>query len=284
MIDAREWALLTWLSIFFVFLIAWPKTRGSLHSILTATALRIWAVLLILAVWIGGSVYGALEIGLWESELLGETMFWAVGSGLVLMFSVTQELTDREHLRKIVLGILGLAVITEVFVNLYVFHYLVELLLLPVIVLLAMLSAVAGTKDEYRSVKSLVDFVLSLVGLGLTSYVVYQIVDGWHQIDWMGTFRAFALPIWLTFALIPFLYVLRVYVAYDYAFILGAHEADGFRARWRARLAIALKLRLQLHYIAALRTYWFRQLAAADNLRSAMELLEEFKREQGDQD
>ncbi|MCH8008166.1 MAG: hypothetical protein IIC91_04820 [Chloroflexi bacterium] len=279
MIDAREWALLTWLGIFFIFLIAWPKTRGSLHLILTTTALRIWAVLLILAAWIGGSVYGALEIGLWESELLGETMFWAVGSGLVLMFSVTQELTSREQLQKIVLGVLGLAVVTEVFVNLYVFHYLVELLALPAIVLLAMLSAVAGTKSEYRLVKSVVDFILAIVGLGLTSYVVYQIVDGWNQIDWMGTFRAFALPIWLTLALIPFLYVLRVYVAYDYAFTLVGFEAPNFRVRWRARSAIALKLRLQLDRVAGLRTYWFRKLTGATNLRSAMDILEEFKRE-----
>lgn len=283
MIDAREWALVTWLGVGLVILVAWPETRRSLRSILTTTAFRIWAVLSILAAWIGGSVYGASEIGLWDSELLGETVFWAVGTGLVLMYGVTQDLTSREHVQKVVLGVLGVAVITEFFVNLYVFPYLVELVALPFILLLAMLSAVAGTKDEYRLAKRLFDFLLSLVGLGLVAYATYQIADGWNQINWMGTLRAFALPIWLTFALIPFLYVLRVYVAYDYAFTLGAHEAKGFRARWRGRLAIALKLRLQLHHVAGLRAYWFRKLAAAANFRSAMRLLEEFKRERRDE-
>jgi hypothetical protein len=96
-----------------------------------------------------------------------------------------------------------------VFVNLYVFPLVAELVLAPTDALLVALSVVAGTEERFATVKKLVDRLLSLIGLAVISIVAIKLARSWDDFDQAEVWQRFALPVWLTLGALPIVAVLR---------------------------------------------------------------------------
>jgi hypothetical protein len=168
-------------------------------------------------------------------------------------------------------------VLVEVFVNLYVFSLALELILLPVLPVLLMLSIVAGSDQRCASVKALIDTVVALIGFALFAYVLYQVVTDWQDFDRTGALRKFALPLWLAAGIVPFVYLLGLYAAYDRAFSSIDSATDEPHQRLRAKLALVLKLRARTQDIATFVGYWPKQASAAPTLREACRVIDQFR-------
>lgn len=278
MINNRELALLIWLgAVLAMFLL-----RGALRSILfelVRTVLQPVLVVpvLLMAGWTGGLILVAVRFTWWEAELATDTVVWFVGTALVLMFRVTDALGEERFFRHTIIGAVRVTVLVEVFVNLYVFSLPVELTLLPVLTVLLMLSVVAGSEQRFASVKALIDIMLALVGFALITYVAFQIVTDWQDFDKAGALRKFALPVWLTIGIVPFVYLLSLYAAYEGAFKRIDSETGQRGHGWPAKLALALRLRARIQDIAAFRFYWAKQAAAATSLRDATRVIDDFR-------
>ena len=122
-----------------------------------------------------------------------------------------------------------MAVFVEFFVNLYVMSLPVELVVQIMVVVPSLMVAVGDQKPEYKSAKLFCELVLAVIGLALFAFTARQIYLDWHQLDARGLLLEFALPIWLTVGLLPFLYVFSIYVAYDTAFRRINWEANDGR-------------------------------------------------------
>ena len=95
--------------------------------------------------YIVAAVLVAQRLGIWNAGLLKETIAWFLLPGLVLLFGSTRLYKDRSYYRRTLIGVIGLSAAIEFYVNLAEFPLPVELLLLPALVFLAALSAVAGS-------------------------------------------------------------------------------------------------------------------------------------------
>ena len=277
MINNRELALVIWLgAVLALFLL-----RGNLRPILFQLVRVILHPVLVIPVllmagWVGGLILVAARISWWEAELATDTAVWFFGTAIALMFSVNEALREERFFRRTIIGAVKVTVLVAVFINLYVFSLWIELILLPTLTVLLMLSVVAGTEQRFASVKTLVDTVLALIGFALFSYVVFQVVADWQDLDKAGALRKFALPVSLTIGIVPFVYLFSLCIAYEGAFKQIDFETDRRRQRWRAKLALALCLRVGIQDIAAFRFYWAKQAAAATSFRDATQVINEF--------
>ena len=86
-----------------------------------------------------------LVLGFWETALLKDTIFWFVFSGLGLGFRVAMSHESDLLLRKMLWDTLRVVVFLEFLTNAYTLSLVGELLLVPALVFLGLLDAVART-------------------------------------------------------------------------------------------------------------------------------------------
>jgi hypothetical protein len=92
---------------------------------------------------------------------------------------------------------------------------MVELIIQPVITFLVLLQVVAGTKDEYKSVKRFLDVLIAIIGFFLMGRALYLMIITWEQFATPQNLMSFLLPIIMTITFLPFVYLLAVYANYD---------------------------------------------------------------------
>ena len=96
------------------------------------------------AAYSAGVVYLAWRLGLWHTTAMKETVYWFVGSAVVLVGNATTESPrDPGYFKKLLRHAVRLTIIIDFIVNLYVFPILVEFVLVPVALLFVVLQAMA---------------------------------------------------------------------------------------------------------------------------------------------
>lgn len=214
-LNSREDALLLWALLILAYLVykdprglgwaCWSVARGFFRPKL---------VLLFgsAAAYSAAIVFAAERVGAWHSTSLKETVYWFIGSGVVLVARAGDATPGSDYFREIMRKALALTIVVEFVANFYVFPLAVELPLVFVALVLTVLSAVPpGSLNADPSVSVAVD--RALVGLGLlvfTMFVLRAILDP-------GTFfkedtaeRLLIVPI-LTLALTPYLFAVAWY-------------------------------------------------------------------------
>ena len=278
MINNRELALLIWLGAVLALFLLRANLRSILFEVIRLALNPVLvAPVLLMAGWVGGMVLAAVRIGWWEAELAADTTVWFFGTALVLMFNLTQAGGEERFFRQAILGAVKVAVFVGVFTNLYVFSVWVEIILLPALVVLALLSVVAGSEKRFISIKAVVDTMLALAGFALLAYVFFQIAADWQEFDKSGALRKFALPVWLTISIMPFVYLFSLFVVYDGAFKRIDVATEEGRQRRRAKLALALGLGVWTQEIAAFTVYWAKQSTGATSFHDASRVIDDFR-------
>ena len=276
-LNNREWATLFWLGALLALVLWWKETRALLGNVARIAAnWKIWVPFLALVAWTAILVVLAYHIRLWTTELIRDTVIW-VGSGVALYFSVTQVARQTHFFRGTALAAFKATVFIEFYVNLYVFPFLVELILLPMVTVLLMLSVIAGRDQRTRDVKALVDTLTALVGLALLAFVTVSLMVNWRQVDWPGTLRRLTLPIWLTLGLLPFLYVLSLFSNYEQAFMQLRWTSRDPRAIRRAQLALLTELNVHTRLVGKFAIPWPARLTEASSFREARRVVREYR-------
>ena len=104
MIDNREWALLIWLGAGLALFLLLGSLRSILFGVVRTVLNPVLVIpVLLMAGWVGGTVFAAIRIGWWEVELATETAEWFLGTALVLMFSVNEALREEHFFRRTII-------------------------------------------------------------------------------------------------------------------------------------------------------------------------------------
>ena len=194
----------------------------------------------------------------------------------MLFFNCTQAASDPRFFRRTMVATIGVAVFVEFFMNLYVMSLPTELVLQFVIIVLSLLAAVGGIKPEHRPAKILCEVLLAAIGFALFIYTVRQVYLGWDDIDGRSLLLEFALPIWLTAGLLPFLYVLSSYVVYDAAFRGINWATADRRSRWRSRLAVVSALHFRKGAVQKFTWNWAKRVSEATSFSAARDVMAMF--------
>lgn len=218
-LNTREISLLIWLGIFIAWCFSMKAVRGSLFGVLKAAThfqLLKWVALML--AYTAGCVWLLDRIGLWSTDNLKTTGIWVLTFGLVTMFKATTIGEDKHGFVKLAKDIVAPTAVVLFIGEFYTFDLWIELLLVPGLTLLGMLTAVAALNPEHAKVGRIFTGLQVWTGVGILAYSAYQVAVNFKDFATWDTAREFALPILLSFLFLPFLYVMIVYITYETMF------------------------------------------------------------------
>ena len=203
-----------------------------------------------------GLVWCGAHAGLWQDDVFTETVVWFTTTGLVLWANAHRVTEQRRFVPQTLAQIVGLTVFIEGFVNIYVFALPIELVLVPLLTVLVMTTALAESAARLASVAKLGNVLLVGIGLVLLGCVAIRLAVGFGSVDWAHIGRLLMLPVWLGLGVLPAIYALGVYMAYDNAYrrinLFAENTECGKGARRRAKLALVLGTHLRARAAAGL--------------------------------
>lgn len=277
LLTSREIASAFYLAVIVALLIALairkPEVRESLARLLKLR-LPLELVLLVglFAGWLALVIRGAGHIGLWNEGLAKDTIFWFVVPGLGLFVSLGDVGQPGLFCRRL-WRTLGLSVFVAFYLNVLTFHIAIEVALQPIATVLGAAATFANAPAGKRRAERL----LALFGFALLAATTLNMIANSDRIDGSQVILSWFLPVWLTVAALPFVYLLGLYDQYRVLFRLAGKDAPDWRARLRARLALLIGYGASAREVAAVRPYLgtIRRVAIAPSFAAARAEIED---------
>ncbi len=282
MLNNRDLAALIWIGA----LVLWAFSKrgvrqGAVEVLRAFLKPQILISLAAILAWVGLELWVGIRLAVWSTALVKGTILWTLGSAMVLLFTNTRidsDGNDLLYLRRTILGTVGVAAFVGFFVNLYVMSLPGELVFQLVVAVPSLMVAWAGQKPEYKSVKVLCVWVLAVIGLAVFAFSTWRIFLHLHLLDVRELVLDFALPVWLTIGLAPFLYIFSIYVAYDGVFHRISRENTGRWSHYRSRLALLSVLHFRAGTVRRLAgyAYFISKLGESQTFPAARGVVAEF--------
>ena len=275
----REIALLVWLAIFLVAIIAYRPTRQSLGPFIRLIFFsKISLVLFAMLAYVTFIVVIFYWLHLSHWWMLKDALFWLFGTAIILLFNTDKATEEDHYIRKIALDNLKFAVVLDFVINLYVFDLAVELVLLPFLAALAMLSVVAATKDEYKLVKRLINWVTAAIGFGFVLYAVISVLANPRSFATVKNLEDFLTPIVLTLTFLPFIYAVALYSAYERLFTRVSFRLyDNNELLTHAKRQIISACRLRLSKVNRFAEDFVHKLGGVGSRAEVSDIISDFK-------
>ena len=158
-------------------------------------------------------------MGAWTSAILKETVLWFMFSGVALAFfqGVNQE--PDGLLKTVMVNNLKLIVVIEFLIDTYTFSLLGELIFLPIVAILVMLSVVAESKAEYASSAKFFNGLQIVIGMTVLAFAITKAIDDFETLTSIDSIRRLLLVPVFSISLVPFILGLNVYASYETLFI-----------------------------------------------------------------
>jgi hypothetical protein len=219
MLNNREIAIIVWITLFFLFAFLKEKLRASFYQLAKITFSRfILGLIASMLTYVFVMVLIFQKIGFWDASALKDTAAWTCGVAFVMLFNVNKAGDEDLFFQRALASTLGLAVVFEFIANMYTFSLPVELVMLPIVTMLAMMRLVAGLKPESKRVESGIGYILSAIGTLLTIVLLRKAIVDFHNLATLHNLRDFLLPPIFTLAFVPYIYGLALFMKYESIF------------------------------------------------------------------
>ncbi len=214
-IDNRKLALLIWFGVIFVWMMTQREIRTKIFAILrTLMSPKLFSVFLLSAVYSLISIVFLTRLHYWQSTMLADSIFWFFGTAVILTVNA-KEMEDSEKFKKRLLEYFSFTIILDFLVNAYGFSLPIELVILPIITLIALLWTVAKWDKKYAPVSKLAGALLIFSSVLYLGGSIIGFFSNLTTFSPLGTLESlFLIPI-LTAMYIPFVYCTALYGAYD---------------------------------------------------------------------
>ena len=235
--------------------------------------LAIYLATTIVAIWLMSL------IGFWTVNLLGSTLLWFILVGLAWFGNITDAGKDADFFKRRLLAALGIVTFLEVFVNIAALPLWAEFIVQGFLSFVVLVNAVALTDSKYKAAAKLTSGILIAGGLALLIYTIVQLIPNWNTLDLRDVLNQFLLPIWLTLAAIPSLYIIGLFMGYESLLLHMSFWNDRRRPRFRAIAGVAFELRGALVDINQFRGFPAKRASRTHSFRNARRAVQDFKRD-----
>ncbi|WP_113154818.1 hypothetical protein [Nitratireductor sp. OM-1] len=148
---------------------------------------------------------------LWSLGLITPTIVWYFLGGLPLLARAFDAKEGTQHFRGYAKdAVSGTALLEFIFVA-KTFSLPVELILTPLITVIAMMVVVSERNPAHAAVNKLLTWVISIIAVVILWNSIAQIWAEPGDFFTTNTFRSFILPVYLTIGSIPFFYAMHCY-------------------------------------------------------------------------
>jgi hypothetical protein len=223
MLNNREWALVIWFLAFIIFASfskKMDKVRESFKHLFKAFFVKaIASIFILMLIYIIAVVFALFKIGLWESHQLKNTIIWATSVGALSLFRINSIKEDGQFFKNAVLDNLKLIAIVQFVVGFYTFGLFVEILIVPVLIILGAMLALAKTDKKYHLVEKILNGIMVTFGSILILYTIYMLVTHFGEFAKKQTIYDFYIPPLLTLLYLPFIFIMMVFTTYEVVFV-----------------------------------------------------------------
>lgn len=209
--------IVIWLTLV-ISLLYYKKTRLALFSVLKVLINPYLLVpLTILFLYIGIIINELYKLGLWNLGMTYILGVWIITVAISFFLNANEISSTKQLIEKIKQATtdsltIGLLVFI---IDLNQLSILTYLLLIPMLTFLNLLHIVAKSKKEFSSIARFTGSILSAIGFYLLIQSATVISSEPTQYLTISNFTVYLLPIILTLALIPYIYLLMLFIAYD---------------------------------------------------------------------
>jgi hypothetical protein len=178
-------------------------------------------------VYCGGVVVLAAWMGLWHTTALKETVYWFVTGGVVLVGRAVTHAkpSDPGFYKNLLRQAVLFTILIEFLVNLYVFPFLIELILMPIMLLFIGLQVVAAYDPAHAPARKVIDGVVATIGFILLGYAAAAAIRDSSGLFTRENAETLLIAPALTFAFVPLLW------AWGW---ISRREQENLRRRFRA--------------------------------------------------
>jgi len=123
---------------------------------------------------------------------------------------------------KVILTATSLTIILEFIVGFYNFSLIWELILIPIVTFISLLSLVAEMKKDDPNTKVVANVlkgILTIIGFGILVYGIYQLITQYTDFLTLSNLKSFLLPPIFTLLFLPLIYFTVLYIKYERAFM-----------------------------------------------------------------
>lgn len=277
MLTNRELATLIWLGALLLVLMARRDGRSILRDLVGAFV-PIAPLIAVFVLYVLGLVIAGQRLGWWNPDLAKDSVIWFLTIGFPMWLNVKGASEDGYY-RRTAIRTIGVGAFVGFYLNLTSFLVPVEMAL-QLLLLIATWMSVMGKRDpKVKPVKKLGDWLLFLIALALALNTANELATNWATLDKAETLLSFVLPVWLTFGLLPFIFLFSLFCNYEVAATRVRLCAKAQRVPWKAKLAMVLGFRLSNHDLRSFgggTADW--QLAHAESLGEARGIVAEYRK------
>lgn len=280
MFNDRQLASLLWIGVILVFAIGHPKVRGSVPDVLRAMAsLSILSVLALLAGWSYALVRLGGRLGIWTPAIAGDTWFWFFTTAVVLVFNMQKVSTEEDFFLASAKATFGVTFFFGFLTDLWVLSVPAEFVAQGLVALFVGLSLVAARDPDQAQVKKLVDGCLSFIGLAVAALAARALILDWSDSDKAALARQLLTPVWMTLGVLPLIYAVGLYSAYQQVFMrIGWSGDPSRRIRVRAKMALLVGLHFRATLVGRFTPPWPHRLLEATTFRAGVNVTADFRR------
>lgn len=237
-LNGREKALMAWITIAIIFILINKKTRSVLLNVVKAFVnKKVFIPFVAMLVYSVVSIWILKQVGIWNTTLLKDTLLWLFGTATVLFLNTNEASRNPSMFKKMLLETVVFTMFLEFLAGLYSFSFVIEFVVLPFLFVVANMSALADSRDEYMIFRKPLKIILGGYGLFILFYSVLTVLKNLTESLTVHNLLALITPSLLSIMYLPFIYLFALIMSYETLFvrlgILIKNERLLFYSYWK---------------------------------------------------
>lgn len=233
--STREFSTLIWTAIIISFIMIKKDTRiiiiDGIKQLFKPGTMIIFLLyslyILIVTIFIS-------KLSLWDWIYIKDIIIWAVFVGLINYFRAITDENYGFNLRKLIKDNINATIIVEFIISIFTFDIKLELIIVPIVTILSVLSLYTEGNSNYESVHKIIDGIMGGFGLFLAFKTIEVGIHEYKYLNIEGTLVSFMVPIVYILLSLPLYYIIRLYSKYEKVFI-SIPINDGLNPRVKRR-------------------------------------------------
>jgi len=214
-LNNRELAFLIWIVFAIIWCVSYSKIRKPFFQLIKAFfAWKLTLSYLLMFTYIACVIWVLKIIGIWKIDHIPLTVLWSVCVAFVMLFNF-QKANDPKFFKNSIKNNVKGLVFLEFFINIYVFNFWIEFIIVPVSGIIGGMKAIAERDKEYEIVNKFLAFIMITAGFSLLFYASYKVVTDFKNFATLQNLESFYMPILLSILFIPFVYIAALIAAYE---------------------------------------------------------------------
>ncbi len=193
-------------------------------------------------------------------------------------FNAVSKNIEDNYFRNIVIDNLKFLVLVEFFVGTFTFNLVVEFIMQPVLIFFILLEVVAGTKDQYKEVKKLMNWVVTISGFIILGFTINIAITSYFKFGNADNIVSFFIPIIFSLMYLPVAYGFAVYSKYEILFIrMSFKEPKDKKTIYKHRLKVISACRFSYKDICKFEKEYIKYMYVSMKHDEFNELINNFK-------